>query len=137
MVPASNYTVSANDPAKVLDLFFGQYGLGGIAKSASSGSADYWNKMILGDGYYELDLELDPAHPGVETQLFFYRLLGDVNGDQVVDANDTGQVAMAESNPALYGDVNGDGSTDTTDANLAARSKAAGRRLGNGLPLSG
>ncbi len=120
VVPASNYTVSASDPAKVLDLFFGQYGLGGIAKSATSGSADYWNKMILGDGYYELDLELDPAHPGVETQLFFYRLLGDVNGDHVVDGNDTYQIAMAESDSTIFGDANGDGSTDTTDANLAA-----------------
>ena len=121
--------------AKILDLFFGQYGLGGVARSAASSSAAYWNQMILGDGYYELDLELDPAQPTVETKLFFYRLLGDVNGDHVVDGNDTYQIAMAESDSTIFGDANGDGSVDTTDANLAARSKAANRRLGDGLHL--
>ena len=91
--------------------------------------------MILGDGYYELDLELDPTQPAVETRLYFYRLLGDVNGDHTVDGNDTSQIALAETDPAVFGDVNGDGTVDTTDANLAARSKAANRRLGNGLHL--
>src|SRR5262249_43548878 len=64
----------------VIELDFGPYGLGGAARGNAS-LAQYWAKMIAGDGYYELALDLDgDASHTTEKALDFYRLLGDVNG---------------------------------------------------------
>jgi hypothetical protein len=69
----------------------------------------------------------------------FYRLLGDVLGDQVVDNNDLNAIAaeIGQLSPTgmapLTADVNGDGSVTTVDLALATRSK--GRKLGSGLSL--
>ena len=69
----------------------------------------------------------------------FYRLLGDVTGDGVVDNNDLNEIA-AEINLSsqsgmtpLNADVTGAGTVTAFDLTLATRSK--GRKLGAGLPL--
>ncbi len=42
------------------------------------------------DGYYELDIKLPGGAIAVH---HFYRLLGDVTGDGMVDANDLNEIA--------------------------------------------
>jgi len=69
----------------------------------------------------------------------FYRLLGDVTGDGVVDNNDLNDIAasIGYSSPTgwtpLSADVTGAGTVTAFDLTLAARSK--GRKLGAGLSL--
>jgi hypothetical protein len=69
----------------------------------------------------------------------FYRLLGDVTGDGVVDNNDLNAIAasIGDSSPTgwtpLSADVTGAGAVTTLDLTLATRSK--GRKLGTGLSL--
>jgi hypothetical protein len=110
-----------------IELDFGAYGVG-----ETSGS----NNTTAADGYYELDLLL----PNNQTSVHhFYRLLGDVTGDGLVDNNDLNQIAAAigQSTPPgltpLNADINGDGSVTAFDLTLATRSK--GHKLGPGLPL--
>ena len=69
----------------------------------------------------------------------FYRLLGDVTGDGMVDNNDLNAIA-AEINLStptgctpLTADVNGDGTVTAFDLTLATRAK--GQKLGSGLRL--
>ena len=63
----------------------------------------------------------------------FYRLLGDVDGDGIVDANDLNEIAasVSETSPmgwtALLADVTGAGTVTALDLTLATRSK--GRAL--------
>jgi Dockerin type I domain len=120
-VPLAGVTASVIDHAIELD--FGTAGLGGNASTTTA------------DGYYELDVTV-----GTTTyKHFFYRLLGDVNGDGVVDNNDLTDIAteLAQSSPTGYtplsADVNGDGSVTAMDTTLATRAK--GHKLGTGLPL--
>ena len=67
----------------------------------------------------------------------FYRLLGDVTGDGVVDNNDLNAIAaeINLSNPTgmapLGADVNGDGTVTALDLTLATRAK--GHKLKTGL----
>jgi hypothetical protein len=69
----------------------------------------------------------------------FYRLLGDVNGDRIVDQNDLNEIAVSigATSPVgwapLSADVIGAGTVTAFDMTLATRSK--GRKLGAGLPL--
>jgi hypothetical protein len=131
--PASKAAVSLGAPAIVnvidhaIEIDFGANGIG-----ETSGT----NNTIAADGYYELDILL----PGGQTAVHhFYRLLGDVTGDGIVDNNDLNAVAAAigQTTPPgmtpLNADVNGDGSVTSFDLTLATRSK--GRKLGSGLPL--
>jgi hypothetical protein len=110
-----------------LELDFGVFGVGEISGSQNTTTAD---------GYYELDILLPNGQAAVH---HFYRLLGDVTGDRVVDNNDFSAIARAigQSTPPgmtpLNADVNGDGSVTAFDLTLATRSK--GRKLGSGLPL--
>ena len=66
-----------------IELDFGAAGLGGKANTTA------------GDGYYELDVTAG----GTTYKHFFYRLLGDVNGDGVVDGSDLSAIATELSPP--------------------------------------
>jgi hypothetical protein len=102
-------------------------GAGGIGGKPNTTAAD---------GYYEVDIHL----PGGQTAVHhFYRLLGDVTGDGIVDQNDLNEIAasIGEASPTgwtpLTADVTGAGSVTAFDLTLATRSK--GRKLGSGLSL--
>jgi hypothetical protein len=112
MLTALDHTIEIN---------FGAAGIGGSATSTT------W------DGYYELDININ----GSISKLYFYRLLGDVDGDQVVTDTDINLIAAAVgmANPNVNLDVNGDSLVNTTDKTLATSSK--GRKLTSGLHLDG
>jgi hypothetical protein len=95
------------------------FGAGGIGGSATS---------TLGDGLYELELDLD-GDGLFETSRSFHRLLGDVNGDGVVNQTDLDLIALDynTTNANVPTDVNGDGRVNSLDGLLAKRSK--GRRF--------
>ena len=115
--------VSASVIDHAIELNFGGAGVGGNANTTA------------GDGYYELDVALGST----TYRHFFYRLLGDVSGDGVVDNNDLTDIAaeLTFSSPMGYtplgADVNGDGTVTALDQALATRAK--GHRLGASLPL--
>lgn len=121
VVSLSGVTASVIDHAIELD--FGTAGVGGNANTTA------------GDGYYELDVTVG----GTTSQHHFDRLLGDVNGDGVVNNTDLTDIAeeLALSSPTGYtplgADVNGDGSVTAMDLTLATRAK--GDKLGSGLTL--
>ena len=75
-VSLSGVTVSLIDHAIELD--FGANGLGGSPNTTTA------------DGYYELDIKLPSGATAVH---HFYRLLGDVTGDGIVDNNDLNEIA--------------------------------------------
>ena len=116
------------------------FGAGGIGGNAGTTAAD---------GYYALSFTPTGGQAGTGSTHHFYRLLGDVNGDGIVDQNDlneiaaargqsVSQIAAAIGQPAsgltpLSMDVNGDGSVNNTDLLLATKSK--GNSLKKGLPL--
>jgi hypothetical protein len=107
-----------------IDVDFGAGGIGGNPDSTA------------GDGYYEIDLDLDGTG-AFATREFFYRLLGDVNGDGSVDANDLGLItaSLGRVGVELLADVDGDGTVSALDRLLASRSR--GRHLTSGLTLDG
>ena len=89
-----------------------------------------------GDGYYEIALDL--AGDGTfSTDLYFYRLLGDVNGDGTVSDADITLItnALGSTGTGLNADVNGDTVVNATDRTLALRSK--GRSIKSSLHLDG
>jgi hypothetical protein len=101
---------------------FGAAGLGGNRESA------------IGDGYYGLRIDADD-NGSFETVRNFYRLLGDTNGDRIVDARDQLNVLLAfrRQGANLDADVNGSGAVNATDFLIATRQR--GRRIAAGLPL--
>jgi len=107
-----------------IEIDFGSAGIGGNSSTTAA------------DGYYELDVVLPNGQTAVH---HFYRLLGDVTGDGVVDGNDLNAIAaqIGQSSPAGYtplsADVTGAGTVTAFDLTLATRSK--GRKLGTGLSL--
>jgi hypothetical protein len=127
--PSSQTTVSFGAPATLavvdhaIEIDFG----GELGGGASTTAAD---------GYYELNVLLPDGQTAVH---HFYRLLGDVTGDGVVDNNDLTAIAteLALAAPTGYtplgADVNGDGTVTAFDMTLAIRAK--GHRRGSGLPL--
>ncbi len=121
-VSLSGVSVAVIDHAIELD--FGGNGLGGSPNTTAA------------DGYYELDINLPNGTTAVH---HFYRLLGDVTGDGVVDNNDLNAIAEAIglTSPSglapLGADVNGDGTISAIDLLLATRSK--GHKLKSGLSL--
>ena len=127
-IPRTAYKLSVHD--NVLNFYFGQNGLGGQARGNMS-LTDYWNSLIAGDGYYEIAVDLN-GNGGIESseQLFFYRLLGDVDGNRAVDQTDLNIIAAPAGR---YADVNGDGFVNVNDSLLANKSK--GRQLKVGLRL--
>jgi hypothetical protein len=106
-----------------IELDFGPRGIGGAPTS------------INPDGYYEIDLDLQGN--GTYQKQFFYRLLGDVNGDHAVDNLDASavQATLGQAGSNLPTDVDGSGLVEKTDRTLAEKSK--GRKLAPGLTLNG
>ena len=79
------------------------------------------------DGYYTLGVDLD-GNGSFETNLFFFRLFGDTNGDREVTAAD--QSAVLAGCTAAYNanlDLNGDGVVNTSDFTYVK--KNVGRKL--------
>ena len=107
-----------------IEIDFGAAGIGGNANTTAA------------DGYYEVDIKLPNGQTAVH---HFYRLLGDVTGDGVVDSNDVNMIAAAIGDSSAVGwtplsaDVTGDGIITALDLTLATRAK--GRKLGTGLAL--
>ncbi len=103
------------------------FGSGGIGNSPTSMAAD---------GYYEVDIKLPNGQTAVH---HFYRLLGDVAGDRIVDQNDLNEIAASIGETSEMGwaplsaAVTGDGTVSSLDLLLATRSK--NRKLGTGLSL--
>ena len=130
--PSSKTPVSLQSPAVLevidhaIEIDFGAAGIGEVAGS---------NNTTATDGYYELDVTVGSTTYKHD----FYRLLGDVTGDGVVDNNDLTAIAteLTLSAPTGYtplsADINGDGSVTAFDVTLATRAK--GHKLGAGLPL--
>jgi hypothetical protein len=112
--------VQAVDQVMAFD--FGANGIGGNRNSN------------VGDGYYELEFDLD-GDGNFESLQRFYRLLGDVNGSRGVDGTDVSIVTadLGRSGLGLESDTNGDGVVNATDRTLTSR--ASGRALTGGLPL--
>ena len=113
-----NYNLAGKIAAidAVLALDFGAQGIGGDRNAA------------IGDGSYLVELDLD-GNGSFETSRRFFRLLGDVNGDKVVDALDSSIVAanIGATGTNQAADVNGDGLVNATDTLLARRQR--GRRI--------
>ena len=111
---------------KVIEIDFGSSGItSGIGGNARS---------TLGDGYYEVQLDLDDDGT-FETTRRFYRLFGDVDGNQVVDIFDIQAItnSMGQSGSNVQTDVDGDGLVNALDRSLAARS--LNRKLTGGFSL--
>ena len=121
-VSLSGVSVSVIDHAIALDFHAG--GIGGSPNTTAA------------DGYYEVDIKLPNGQTAVH---HFYRLLGDVSGDGIVDQNDLNEIAaeiglLSQSGMSpLNADVTGAGSVSALDLTLATRSK--GRALGTALSL--
>ena len=107
-----------------IEIDFGSGGIGGNPNTTAA------------DGYYEVDIKLPNGQIAVH---HFDRLLGDVNGDGIVDQNDLNEIAASINETSQMGwtplsaDVTGAGSVTAFDLTLATRSK--GRKLGAGLAL--
>jgi hypothetical protein len=79
------------------------------------------------DGYYTLSIDLD-GNGTFETNLFFFRLMGDTNGNREVTAADQNAVlAGLRQNYNANLDVNGDGVVNAADFQYVTRS--VGRKL--------
>lgn len=93
-----------------IEIDFGTSGIGGNPSSTSD------------DGLYQITVD------GTQRPLVFDRLLGDVNGDGVVNSADINLVQrnQGKKGDALQADVNGDGVVNATDLSLAKKSN--GRR---------
>ena len=121
-VPLTGVNVSVIDHAIEID--FGSAGIGGNPSSTAA------------DGYYELDILLPNGQTSVH---HFYRLLGDVTGDGIVDNNDLNEIAASLGKSALVGlaplnaDVTGGGTITGNDLTVAT--KAKGHKLTSGLSL--
>ncbi len=97
---------------------FGSNGLGGNRNTSA------------GDGYYELAIDMD-GNGSYESKKYFYRLLGDVNGDRKVDSVDSSLVTSSFGLTNPNRDVNGDGFVNSNDRTLILRS--IGRKLKDDL----
>jgi len=111
--------LSVTTGQSTLAVDFGTIGLGNSRNTASA------------DGYYTLGVDLD-GNGSFETNLFFFRLFGDTNGDR--------EVTLAEQNTVLAGcslaynvnlDLNGDGVVNSSDLNYVKRN--VGRKLKSSL----
>ena len=124
--------ISPNDPTipigglqevidHAIEIGFGKYGLGGVARGNLSLN-DYWSDMAGGDGYFEVDVDLNGDGTIEPSEhFFFYRLLGDVDGRQTVDTTDVNEItaALGQSGVLIPMDVSGGGTVDPTDKALA------------------
>ena len=113
-------------------------GAGGLSRTGANLKLDFGSKVIgsgnnstTADGYYRLELDFD-GDGVTDAARYFYRLLGDVNGDRQVDAVDANLILVGMSrsyNREL--DINGDGFVNGTDRIWAQRSN--GRKIKDGL----
>ena len=116
----SNSPVSLQGFAKSngtsVNIDFGTKGLGGSPTTSTA------------DGSYLLEMDLD-ANGSYETSMRFHRLLGDVNGDKVVDGKDTSLAnsSLNKSGLNLPADTTGDGKVNATD--VAYIKKAQKRKI--------
>ncbi|NLX56992.1 MAG: S8 family serine peptidase [Planctomycetaceae bacterium] len=96
--------LSTRDVDRALQVDFGPGGIGGDANSQQ------------GDGYYKLSIDADnDTDHTLETDLFFYRLAGDVNHDRRVDSLDLTALNHLLADPPVEYDVNRDGVIDAQD----------------------
>ena len=91
---------------------FGSKGLGGNTASNAA------------DGSYLIAMDLD-GNGSLESTQRFWRLLGDVNGNKVVDATDTSLVNanLNKSGINVPGDTNGDGKVNSTDVSYVKKAQ--------------
>jgi hypothetical protein len=102
-----------------LAIDFGTIGLGNSRNTTTA------------DGYYKLGLDLD-GNGTFETNLFFFRILGDTNGDREVNAADQTLVLAGCQQPYNVNlDQNGDGVVNTSDFQYVK--KSVGKKLKNTL----
>ena len=113
-------------------------GVAGLSRIGSTLKLNFGQRVIAttgrnstaADGYYRL--ELDYNGDGVfDTAVYFYRLLGDVNGDRKVDASDRAGIMAALRNQNPEADANGDGVVNSADLTVVTR--AIGRKLRDDL----
>ncbi len=93
-----------------LSIDLGAGGIGGDARSN------------VGNGYYRLLIDED-GDGGMDNELDFYRLYGDVNGDRIVDTLDVTDISRAlskRSRDANF-DINGDGVVNSLDRVFAQK----------------
>jgi hypothetical protein len=127
---SSKAPVALSSPTKftvidhAIEIDFGSGGIGGNPNTTTA------------DGYYAVDIKL----PNNQTSVHhFDRLLGDVNGDGIVDQNDLNEIAaeINEMSPTgwtpLSADVTGSGAITAFDMTIATRAK--NHKLGTGLSL--
>ena len=118
ILPLASF-ISVATGSSTLAIDFGTVGLGNSRNSTAA------------DGYYTLGVDLD-GNGTFETNLFFYRLFGDTNGDREVTAAD--QSAVLAACTAAYNvnlDLNGDGVVNTSDYTYVK--KNVGRKLKSAL----
>ncbi len=130
VVPLTGVKITLDSVDRAIELDFGQYGLGGVARGTMS-LLNYWKAMTAADGWYELNLDpTGSSNFAGAPHGSFERLLGDTNGDGTVDATDVNLVAARQGlmGIGLASDLNGDGTVDSTDTYLVGKSK--GRSLG-------
>jgi len=116
-------------------------GAGGLSRTGSLLKLNFGGNVIgtgrnstAADGYYRLELDFD-GDGVTDSAQYFYRLLGDVNGDRKVDATDANLIFVGMSrsyNEEL--NINGDLVVSNTDRGWTQRS--AGRKLKDGLFLN-
>jgi hypothetical protein len=123
--PISLSGVSLTAVDQVIEFDFGKYGIGSVAGAQNSTA---W------DGYYEIDVDY-LGNGKFAPAAFFYRLLGDVDGNHAVDSVDLSKITanLGRVGTNLPTDVNGDGTVNATDRQLALQSQ--GRKLASGLKL--
>jgi len=104
-----------------LTIDFGSEGLGGNRSSA------------FGNGYYTLGVDTDDDGT-VDTVRHFYRLLGDTNGDRIVNSIDVDAVTADLGKSGTYdADVNGNGIVNEKDRTIV--NTQLGKKLSATLPL--
>lgn len=94
--------LAADELDRALEIDFGIEGIGGNRNG------------LEGNGYYRMSIDADDdLSNGRETDLYFYRLAGDVNHDRRVDSLDL--LALNALVAGSSWDVNGDGQIDADD----------------------
>ncbi len=108
--------------SKSLEIDFGKGGITGDPTSST------------GDGYYQISAASLGGEISTKT---FFRLLGDVNGDGVVNNADLATInaAIGESGANLAADVDGSGAVNSLDLEYAEKAKLKGNKLSGTLHL--
>jgi hypothetical protein len=105
-----------------LSIDFGSGGIGGNRNSN------------IGDGYYVLEFDLN-GDSTYDSDLSFYRLLGDTDGNRTVNTTDLSNIetaiSLSQYDPDL--DINGDGVVNGIDRTITLRHR--GRSIGSSLHL--